>query len=570
MSYNRAKGFSLLELLMVVALIGLLLAGMYNVFDGWAQRAVNRTAASDMLRVQSAAEDYVLANFDTFAADPINVFTEIDINDLRTFNYLPAGYVARNAFKQDIRVFKRTRRVNKLNRDGSNARDAANNLIFIFTIEVVTVSDNQGATVIRVPNKRLLDTAQAGGPRMGVIGNMVLAGTTFNNRATSLLSEWVVPLTGAAGLQAAGYAATPTALAGYLAAYGRVSAEKNEPNDAWLYRLSIDGRPELNRMNADLLMNNNPIQSVGTMYADKVNVTGNAVMRGTAQGVAADTAQAMTVEQAMQINSNTESRVNMKAGTGACTFQTVGNNRRISGGACTITGGEVQVISGASNANATIGALTTDGSVITDITNVTNTTDSRGTSTFTNFRTLDTMVASNQVIAPTTTVTGNLVETDEMQTGNMTVAGNSTVLETLTAARVRPGNGHSVTTWLMDIANAATFNQQLRANAVTATDSLYMNNVNTPTTHGTSTTYRDAQMGNRLIRCTRHSNDRVYCEPTGSYTWPNGVTETCSVPAWPSTGYVCNYSTAAVFLGTCTFTRNVGTSGQAYHEVGCI
>ncbi|MBU6235120.1 MAG: shufflon system plasmid conjugative transfer pilus tip adhesin PilV [Alphaproteobacteria bacterium] len=565
------KGFTLLEVLMVIGLMSMLLAGMYKVFDDWAQRSQNRTAASDILRLQNAAEEYVLANFDAFTTGAdLNVFREIDINDLKTFNYLPSGYVARNAFKQDMRVFRRFVHVEKKNRDGTDALNASGSQIYINTIEVVAVSDNRGAVIVRVPNKRLLDTAQAGGPDMGVISNMVLAGTTFVNRATSVYNGWYVALAALAG---AGYAATPDANGGYLSSYGIVTAEGTEPNDEWLYRLAINGRPELNRMDTDLRMNNNPIQNVGTFVADKVNVTGNAVMRGVGQGVTSDTAQAMTVEQAMMVAGATESRVNMKDTSGVCRFATSGLNRTVNdtAGTCTMQGGEVQVIAATGNATMGLTTLTADGSTITDITNVTNNTDSRGVSNFQTLTATGNMTATQQVIAPTTNVTGNTIGTQQLQAGNMTVTANSTVTGNLVAARVQPTNGYSVTSRQMDVANTATIQGQIRANALNATSSLYLNNIRFPggvTTPGSTTTYVDTVL-TRTIRCTVHTNNRTYCEPTGSHTWPNGVSETCTVPAWPSTGYSCNYFNGAIFLGTCTFTRSIGASNQAYHSVSC-
>lgn len=576
---TREKGFTLLELLLSIGLLALLLAGMYQLFDSWMQRAINRSATSDMLRVQKATEDFVLANFDTFRANPLNTFVEVDINDLKTFNYLPTGYQPRNSFKQSIRVFARNVRVNKLTRTGANAVDANGNPIYIHSIEVLTVSDDPASGVVRIPNERLLDTAQAGGPTMGVITQLVLGGTTFTGRATSLFSEWYVDLI---GLSAAGYTASPNADGGYLAAYGIVNAEGTEPNDAWLYRVDIDSRPELNRMETDLRMNGNELQAVGTLITDKLNVTGNAVMRGVAQGVAADTAQAMTVEQAMRIG-GTESRINMKDTSGGCSFTAIdGNgNRGVVGAGCTIAGGELQVISGNNDAAMRIGTLTADGSAITDITNVTNQTDSRGISTYATLNGQN-LSATNQLITPLTQVTGASITTEQLQTSALAIGANSQVDGSLTTARVEPQGTNDFSTTSMNVYNQATFNGQLRANAMRATRNLYVDNMNFTNDanslddpvapNGSMTTYRDALMANRLIECTKYNN-RTYCEPRGSYSWAaQNIRENCTVGPGADR-YNCSYYRlpANTLLGNCQFVRDTGASGQAYHRVeNCI
>lgn len=570
---KRAKttsGFTLMELLLSIGLLAMLLAGMYQILDSWMQRAVNRIAAADMMRVQNAAQDYVLANFEPLKTEPINVFVEMDIEDLKEGNYLPAGYQPRNTFRQRIRVFRRNLEVERLNPDGTVSLDVNGDPAVIITIEVVTVSDNPAGAVIRVANQRLRDTAQAGGPRMGIISNMVAPGMTYTGLATSPYNEWYVPLS---ELQSAGYTASPDSIGGYLAAYGLVNAEATDVNDKWLYRVTIDNRPELNRMATNLNMNSHRVENVGTMIADRMNVTGNAAFRGVAQGVTSETAQAMTVEQALRIDTANEARINMRDNSGACTFTDVGGgNRTISGGGCNIAGGELQVVSGADNAIMTIGTLTADGSVITDFTNVDNTTDSRGISTFENVTGQD-MNISTTALAPLVTVTGPTVETIQMQTATMGLAGNANIGSSgettikLVAAQVNTGSvsgGHARTfrSSQLDLGNAAEVTNEIRANALDATDTLYLTSVD-------PAGYNDAYL-NRTVVCTPY-NGRTYCEPNGVTTWYGGdFRESCTITG---TGYQCNHFRLVggvyQYYGQCTHTRSVGASGQAYHASNC-
>lgn len=560
------KGFTLLELLLVVGLLGMLLAGVYQMFDGWMQRAVNRTAAADMLRVQLAADDYVLANFETFKKDAPNIFQEISIADLKTYNYLPTGYRAMNAFKQPIRVFRRNLRVTKIDSAGAPVIDSSGSIVLITTIEVLTLSDNPSGSTIRIGNKRLMDTAQAGGPRMGIVSQNVLAGSTFSGRVSSVFNQWYVQLS---DLGPAGYTATADPLGGYLAAYDRVNSEATDANSAYLYRVGIDGQPELNRMQTQLSMNAHPIENVGTVVADKVNVTGNAAFLGQAQGVAAESAQAMTLEQALRIDSGgagLESRVNMKVTSGACSFAPAGgNNRTIVGGGCHIAGGEIQVISADGNATMGVGTLTADGSMVTDITTDSGVLNAKGISNYISFSGTN-MTASDSVVVPRTNVTGGIVQSTEMQTADMSVSNGAIIgaqprgagmNNQLVAARVQP-NGWDVSSAGLDIGNTAELNGNIYAQGITSSDTMYIENA--------TGSYNDAPLG-RTIVCTVYGG-RSYCEPSGWTNWPNGIHEYCYNGG--ANYYRCDhYNASYSYIGSCNHFRSTGASGQAYHASSC-
>jgi prepilin-type N-terminal cleavage/methylation domain-containing protein len=591
-SARSAAGFTLLELLLTVGLLGLLLAGMYGILNSWGERAVNRQAASDMLRLRTAAHDYVLASFDDMRADVPNVFTEIDVDDLKPGNFLQAGYQPINAYKQRMRIFKRNLQTPKLNPDGTVTLDAAGNAVILTTIEVVVIADNPPGDTIRTGNKRLIDAASAGGPAMGVMADMVLAGNSFANRVTSLYQQWFIST---AALNAAGYSATPDTQGGYLAAYDLVSSETTEANDHWLYRVQIDGRPELNRMATDLNMNANELQNVGTIIADKYNVEGNAAFRGQAQGAAAETAQGMTVEQALRIDTVQDVRINMKTSTAGCSFSgpDASGNRTLVGAGCTMSGGEFQTVGEAVVDPATgvatsvagdarlrvTDTMTAQGNVISDFTNVTNAggtalTDVAGISTF---DTIDgaAMQTSTTALAPTTNVTGVSVLTDQFQAGNMGVSNGASIMNQLVMARAEPGLTHRFQTNQMVVGNVVQLDGRLGASeAITASNTLYLDNANTTT----NPRYNDPSMPTRAgaprqVVCVPWGG-RTYCEPRGETSYNiNGQTiyDDCRDNG---AGYTCDYyRTTQLYgvqrFGDCTFIRSTGTSGQAYHSYTC-
>ena len=564
---SSSAGFTLLELLLSIGLLSMLLAGMYQLMDSWLQRAANRVAAADMMRVQNAAQDYVLANFEPLKAEPDGVFVEMDIEDLKEGNYLPTGYQPRNNFRQRIRVFRRNIEVDRLNPDGTVSLNEDGSNARITTIEVLTASDNMPGSVIRIANKRLLDTAQAGGPKMGVISNAVLPGTTFSGLVTSVFNEWYVPLT---AINSAGYNATPDSLGGYLAVYGLVNAEKTDVNDKWLYRVTIDNRPELNRMATDLHMNSNRMENVGSFVADRVNVTGDVTFRGKSQGTTNETSQAMTVEQALRIDGAGESRINMRSTDDTvCDFVDAGGgNRTVSGGCAVgnVAGGELQVVSGPTNAIMTIGTMTAD---------VDQVTDSHGISTFENVNGQD-MNVSTTLLAPTTIVTGNSVTTEQMQTATMSVTNGASIgtaglgsPNKLFAAQVNPGGtlggpSRTLRTTQMDIGGTADIQGNLISNGLNATTELYLTSV-------APAGYRDPALGGRTVVCNVTSG-RTYCEPNGVTTWNAGqFIESCTID---TASYSCTHRRRIVdgsypYYGACRHNRRTGASGQAYHQTVC-
>lgn len=544
--FSRQRGFSLLEALLAIGVLSLLLTGLYGQFDSWSQRAVNRRAATDVLRLQNAAEDYVQANSDALKASPLDTFIELDIDDLKTANYLPSSYTPLNALRQDMRTFFRVQKLENINND-----TGAGNGVFTYRFEVTTVSEGE-----RVPPKRLMDTAIAGGPRMGVITQSIPGGTkVFTDYASSLYSEWFYPLSDLASAididgNASPYTATSDADGfGYVAAYGVINTRDTDPNDAWLYRMPIDGRPELNRMEGNLLMNANRIDNVGNLVADRVAVTGDATFMGNATD-----AQAMTVEQALLVDGTEESRINMKPMTSDCGFVDAGGgNRDIVGAGCSGTsadvyGGDLNVVSAADNATLGVGTLTSSGDILTEQSNVDGAVNARGSSSFQTLTGFGNLAATGQVVAPTTDIGGTVTTTD-MQAENLSLTSGSINTANLTNTFLNPGATHNVTTGTLSIGGSVELTGNVRTNAsLTGTGAVSIN--------GVSGNFWDSAVG-RQVLCTAQGG-RTYCEPNGSRT-KNGITENC---AQNGNGYTCTYSGGA--SGSCVYTRN----GNGYN-VNC-
>lgn len=573
MRQKKTSGFSLLEMLLVIALFSTFLMGLMGIFDNWSQRAINRKAAQQILQLQAAAVQYVESNYASFTSDSVNVFYQIPMTDLATGVYMPTGYDGRNVFRQQMRVFRRKLEVPQLDTTGAQSVDTAGTLIWKTVFEVLTITDNPSAShIVRIPNNFLSDIVQAGGTKLGVFSEMG-AGAS---RITSPLNEWYLSYTGG---MLPGFGAVPDPQGGYLAAYEVIASTSLKENDNYLYRVEIPGRPELNQMRTDLYMNSNNIENIGTLTVDMVNLTGDAAFLGNGEG--AGDVLALTIDQALQVNGNGIHRVAMKSPGMGCVISTGANDtRRIDGAGCTALGGELQVISADLASLYVDSTFRSDGSIITDNTNIVGVTEAYGTSTFDNING-DMMRAYDEVIAPNVEITGASLTTQQLQAGNVGVANGFSSAGGLTAARVSPTNGLGVYTERLDLDNVAevgTFVTNV-VNVTTALDFTEMGAVD-----GTPMTFSDLELppatfnGTMSQVCTfKADNAMTYCEPSGSFLFTQNtdvIRRRCYVNAFDN-GYWCedwrtNPASAPTYIDTslkarCFFER-IERNGVAEHD----
>lgn len=580
---HKTQGFSLLELLLVISLMAVFLMGLINVFDKWSQRTMNRVAAAEILRLQSAAVRYIKNNFGSFEGDAFNVFTPIPLSELADGVYLPSGYTPRNPFRQTMRVYKRKMRVARLEPDGTPTADLVTGAPLYTTVfEVLTITDDPSATnKVRISNQNLMDIVQAGGPRMGVYSQITTGGIAYAGRITSPLQDWYITYTPG---MLDGYLGQPDARAGYLAAYEIVSTSNLVENDNYLYRVDIPGRPELNQMRADLRMDLNPIQKVGNLTADRVNVAGNAAFLG--RGGASDNTNALTIDQALRLNNAGEHRINMKTPSGGCSFTGLdaNNNRDVVGTGCVISGGEVQVISSGDATLDIANSLRMDGSIITDNTRIgsdaSHMTEAYGTSTF-NTVTGNNLQAHERVVAPDVYVSGNVINTQRLTAGNVGLydtnaatggfrgSGGVTAAQLLLRRSDTASPHYNMTTQRLELGNLADFRRgNVIADGADVTHGLDVTTIQTGV-------YRDTVVGHsgRNVRCTQWgANNKVYCEPQGlsRHQWLGNWYELeCTIIG---NGYTCtDYVLPAgptgargARIATCTYPR-VNDSGPARH-----
>lgn len=293
---QKEGGVSLLELLLVVGIGGVSVMGLSYMAQDWRETARNESIARHLSTVHAAAETYVQANFADIWANPagfaentLDVNGDGEVNEMDPLNNplpyivipldddgaspwflkdssgaLSPGFPDKNAFNQSIRVLAREAGYVQ----GKRA------------IDVITIAqaDALDPDARPLPEERLQDIARFVGDKGGVFSAINVVGDVCTDgEIKSVYGGWTfqaADLTG--GGLCDGVVAPQVGIGGYVAAVGTVFYQDAMKSDV-LYKVAIPGRPELNRMEANLDMNNLDIQGVRYLTADNLRVEGNLV-----------------------------------------------------------------------------------------------------------------------------------------------------------------------------------------------------------------------------------------------------------------------------------------------------
>lgn len=495
MSKNE-RGFSLLELLLVIAITASLSLVIVQLFDDFAKKSVNRDVANHILRVQNAAEEYVAANFTDIWTNDIpnlNDIVELDIvADLVADGFLPNGFRRQNGFRQELVIFAR-------NVGASSGGD---------TIEVLTVGEDPAAGSRAFANERLLDAALAGGSRVGRTDNA--AGTI-----RSEFGEWQVDLADFTPL----FTYTGDNQNGYIAAYARVFAS-NSFNDQYLYRVGIAGRPDLNQMEIDLDMDQNAINAAGVVTVDSMAVgynnydptnanpwagantaVGNIEIRAQNGGAGNFTPFALSIDQSIEVQGAADVgfRVTDAAVGAGCRIDAGGNVVANAGfppaTSCQVEGGDLvlremdavgpsDLSIGQMNVVSTDGLATTPATVNVGIASVTDINGPNYTANFntvtvngaTNTGDFNTFVLNAGATSGGPTVPIDVFDTQQLQTAGANWSGNTLIgADTLLVGDLT-SNGQISNVGGLTVDGNMTTTGGLDSRTITATENLFIGN----------------------------------------------------------------------------------------------
>ena len=294
---QNQKGFTLLELILSVAVMGVLGLGLISVIDEIAQREVARATAKYMQRASDAA--VVLLNdptfFDHFYQDVVEeggrkTYTlahmighdapspnsddldYIDLNsglsilvDIPESKILSRNFRSANPYRAPIEYIMHVPAGSGV---GTNPR----------SLEVFVV------TTRRVADERVRRAATAAGPSGGFFSAIGEPDPTSPSRLRSAFGVWEVPVANLAGTtwhgDVTGSDAPDQETGAYLLHYAYVN--EDIASGDYLYRIPVANRPDLNRMRAPLVMNANSVLGAdNALVTGTVDVTTQAVARGT-------------------------------------------------------------------------------------------------------------------------------------------------------------------------------------------------------------------------------------------------------------------------------------------------
>lgn len=221
---REARGFSLVEMLVVLALVSMALAALSGWAMSWAERQRESLSATHAATVANAAERYVADNASTLrsAASP-TVAAQVTLSQLTTGNYLPTGFSTTNMHGQsyDIRVLEPT----------------------AGTLSTLIVTTG-GETIAEASLRRIAR-------QIGAEGGYV--STDTNSVATGSFQAWTATLT----------------TYGFANGGGRIAAALFFRDGAqvtdYIYRNPVPSRPELQTMGTSLNMGGHSISNIGSL-----------------------------------------------------------------------------------------------------------------------------------------------------------------------------------------------------------------------------------------------------------------------------------------------------------------
>jgi type II secretory pathway pseudopilin PulG/cytoskeletal protein CcmA (bactofilin family) len=255
MAKNRQFGFSLLEILLAVGVLGAIIVGASTITQQWAGGQVTDNAARHMQQIRQAVQEYIRDDFENLPAGgalcnpnpPCNTIAELIAE-----GYLTAGFPARNPIGQDMTIAYR-----EVNPPGGP--------IQAFIYPDPTANDP-------VDNIRVMEAVRAGGAGLGHIGEPAPA-----DEAVGFGESWQIDPDPA---PPAGFGITTpfnTANGSYLT--GQVWVSREEFAGPYLLRNDI-GNPDFNTMATDLNMGRNNILNAGEVTSERIVVNNLATIEG--------------------------------------------------------------------------------------------------------------------------------------------------------------------------------------------------------------------------------------------------------------------------------------------------
>ncbi|WP_051974525.1 shufflon system plasmid conjugative transfer pilus tip adhesin PilV [Cupriavidus necator] len=228
---RRARGFTLIEMTVTLTIIVSVLGMMWPMLGDYADELVNRSAADQQLLVAKGARKYLDDNIGTVTAGLSGTTpTSIPFATIQNAGYIPAGVSATTPYGQTFNIVVR--------RPSATATK--------FEALVVT----SGGSSISPKNAQRIARMQRG------VGGYIAPSNTNLIKAPD--GQW--------NSLASDFGVAPGA--GHIAT--ALFSSDGDGSGDYLWRNAVPGRPELNRMNTAIDMNNQDMNNAKTVTATTV------------------------------------------------------------------------------------------------------------------------------------------------------------------------------------------------------------------------------------------------------------------------------------------------------------
>jgi len=246
---NKQKGFALVEVLGAVALSAILYAGYIKIEQNKIESVRSEVAGQQLNEIAKAANRYITDNYSTLMGVATSTQPAlVRISDLQAANILDPSVSSTNAYGQSLCALVLQPTPGKLTglvvTEGGEA---------VNDVDLSTMVGSVGAAGGGI----YTDTPTA---LIGARGGWAVNTATYANPNQL-------------GQNCSGAAGNVSLSAGHAGV--ALWFENNDLTSGFLYRESIPGRPELNRMTTSLDMNSNDITNAGAVGATSVDVSGD-------------------------------------------------------------------------------------------------------------------------------------------------------------------------------------------------------------------------------------------------------------------------------------------------------
>lgn len=236
---KKQAGFSLLEVLIALGIMSGVVAGVSALINQSGEDTRAAIAAQHIKTVGDAANAYIKDNYSAVTANATATTPAlIRVSDLVAGGYLQTGFSAANAYQQNTCVLV--------------LEPSANNLTALVVAEGGIALDDLSlgglAGLVGAPGGGIYSTATT--TLRGTMGGWSMAVGNYAN-ANHL------------GQKCDGSAGNVTLAAGHPVM--ALWYANGDSTSAFLYRSSVPGRPELNRMSTDVDMNGYSVNNAGTI-----------------------------------------------------------------------------------------------------------------------------------------------------------------------------------------------------------------------------------------------------------------------------------------------------------------